>query len=150
MSEHPRNLLVEQQIPVSVTPRLEGQIGTEIEVGERPAIHRQLVTAVTSAEILRPIPEAKPRRFRKLLLVGASILALTGGTYFGWDYWTAGRFFVSTDDAYVKADNTTIAPKVSGYIGEVLVGDNELVKAGQVLRPDRRSRFPRGGRSGES
>src|SRR5262249_32771844 len=44
-----------------------------------------------------------------------------------------GRFQVSTDDAYVKADNTTIAPKVSGYIGEVPVGDNEQVKAGQVL-----------------
>jgi hypothetical protein len=26
----------------------------------------------------------------------------------------AGRFLVSTDDAYVQADNTTIAPKVSG------------------------------------
>jgi membrane fusion protein (multidrug efflux system) len=40
---------------------------------------------------------------------------------------------VSTDDAYVKADNTTIAPKVSGYLHEVLVGDNERVKAGRVL-----------------
>ncbi len=40
---------------------------------------------------------------------------------------------MSTDDAYVKADNTTIAPKVSGYLREVLVGDNERVKAGQVL-----------------
>ena len=44
-----------------------------------------------------------------------------------------GRFEVSTDDAYIKADNTTIAPKVSGYIAAVLVGDNESVKAGQVL-----------------
>jgi len=33
----------------------------------------------------------------------------------------------------VKADNTTIAPKVSGYLVDVLVGDNERVKAGQVL-----------------
>src|SRR6202021_3679353 len=44
-----------------------------------------------------------------------------------------GRFLVSTDDAYVKADNPTIAPKVSGYLHEVLVGDNERVSAGQVL-----------------
>ncbi len=40
---------------------------------------------------------------------------------------------MSTDDAYVQADNTTIAPKVSGYIAEVLVDDNEPVKAGQAL-----------------
>jgi membrane fusion protein, multidrug efflux system len=33
----------------------------------------------------------------------------------------------------VKADNTTIAPKVSGYLNQVLVGDNQRVKAGQVL-----------------
>src|SRR5207302_712736 len=50
-----------------------------------------------------------------------------------WDYWTVGQYLVSTDDAYVKADNTTIAPKVSGYLHEVLVGDNERVRAGQVL-----------------
>jgi len=33
----------------------------------------------------------------------------------------------------VKADSTTVAPKISGYLREVLVGDNERVKAGQVL-----------------
>jgi membrane fusion protein, multidrug efflux system len=78
-------------------------------------------------------PKASPRSLRKLLLVGASLLALAGGGYFGWDYWTVGRFQVSTDDAYVKADSTAIAPKVSGYIASVLVGDNEPVKAGEVL-----------------
>jgi len=36
---------------------------------------------------------------------------------------SAGIWF--TDDAYVKADSTTIAPKVSGYLREVLVGDND-------------------------
>ena len=70
---------------------------------------------------------------RKLLLIGASVFALAGAAYFGWDYWTVGRFQVSTDDAYVKADSTAVAPKVSGYIADVLVGDNEPVKAGQIL-----------------
>jgi membrane fusion protein (multidrug efflux system) len=80
-----------------------------------------------------PPTAAKRGRTRKLLLIGASLLALTGAAYYGWRYWTVDRFAVSTDDAYVQADNTTIAPKVSGYIGAVLVGDNERVKAGQVL-----------------
>ena len=56
-----------------------------------------------------------------------------GAAWYGWDYWTVGQYQVSTDDAYVKADNTTVAPKVSGYLHQVLVGDNERVKAGQVL-----------------
>src|SRR5262249_8792188 len=108
--------------------------GSESET-ETPANGRQLVSIATAAvpEILSPAPQAGPRRLRKLLLVGASVLALAGGANFAWDYWTVGRFHVSTDDAYVKADNTNIAPKVSGYIGAVLVGDNEQVKAGQVL-----------------
>jgi membrane fusion protein, multidrug efflux system len=71
--------------------------------------------------------------FRRMLMVGASLAAIAGGSYYGWDYWTVGRFNVSTDDAYVQADSVTVAPKVSGYLGEVLVGDNEAVKAGQVL-----------------
>ena len=87
---------------------------------------------------LAPSPVAPQKvsnkhRLRKLLLTGASLIALAGAAHFGWDYWTVGRFEISTDDAYVKADSTTIAPKVSGYIASVLVGDNESVKAGQVL-----------------
>src|SRR5258706_548818 len=78
-------------------------------------------------------PDSKKRWLRRMLLTGASLLALAGAAHYGWDYWTEGRFEVSTDDAYVKADNTTIAPKVPGYIVAVLVGDNEHVKAGQVL-----------------
>jgi membrane fusion protein (multidrug efflux system) len=72
-------------------------------------------------------------QLRKLLLAGAAVAALSGAVWYGWDYWTVGRFLVSTDDAYIKADNTTIAPKVSGYLTDVLVGDNERVKAGEVL-----------------
>jgi membrane fusion protein (multidrug efflux system) len=62
------------------------------------------------------------------------VLAATAGLVrFGADYWVTGRFLVSTDDAYVQADYTTVAPKVSGYLAEVLVRDNEPVRTGQVL-----------------
>lgn len=71
--------------------------------------------------------------FRKALMVGAAVAVLAGAAWYGWDYWTVGRYLASTDDAYVKADNTTIAPKVSGYLRDVLVGDNERVAAGEVL-----------------
>jgi membrane fusion protein (multidrug efflux system) len=70
----------------------------------------------------------------KRILLGTTIVAgLIAGTDFGYRYWTVGRYLETTDDAYVKADYTTIAPKVSGYIAEVLVRDNERVQAGQVL-----------------
>jgi membrane fusion protein, multidrug efflux system len=76
---------------------------------------------------------AKKFNFRKMLLAGAALAVIAGATWYGWDYWTIGQYLVSTDDAYVQADNTTVAPKISGYLHEVLVGDNERVKAGQVL-----------------
>ncbi len=62
-----------------------------------------------------------------------AILAVAGAAHFGTQYWQTGRFLVATDDAYVQADNTLIAPRVSGYISAVLVTDNQPVKAGQVL-----------------
>jgi membrane fusion protein (multidrug efflux system) len=92
------------------------------------------ITNKTSANELAPAPMAvKKLNFRKLLTAGAALALLAGATWYGWDYWTVGRYLVSTDDAYVKADSTTVAPKVSGYLHEVLVGDNEQVSAGQVL-----------------
>jgi len=78
-------------------------------------------------------PAGRRARLRPLLMATAAVAVLAGGAWYGWDYWTTGRFQVSTDDAYVKADNTTVAPKVSGYISEVLVGDNQPVTTGQVL-----------------
>nr|WP_245310211.1 HlyD family secretion protein [Bradyrhizobium jicamae] len=79
-----------------------------------------------------PEPDRKGR-LKRVLLAGAAVAVLAAASWYGWDYWTIGRFLVSTDDAYVKADNTTIAPKVSGYLNRVLVGDNQHVKTGQVL-----------------
>lgn len=80
-----------------------------------------------------PAPASFKHRLRRVLMAGSAVALLAASTWYGWDYWSVGRFLVSTDDAYVKADNTTIAPKVSGYLTEVLAGDNEHVKAGEVL-----------------
>ncbi|MCP3472992.1 HlyD family secretion protein [Bradyrhizobium sp. CCGUVB1N3] len=63
----------------------------------------------------------------------ALVLGVAAAGDFGYGYMTTGRYLESTDDAYVKADSTIIAPKVSGYIAQVLVGDNEKVRAGQML-----------------
>jgi membrane fusion protein (multidrug efflux system) len=40
---------------------------------------------------------------------------------------------VSTDDAYVRADNTTLAAKVPGYVANIFVADNSFVHAGDVI-----------------
>jgi membrane fusion protein (multidrug efflux system) len=70
---------------------------------------------------------------RRILLIVAAAALLAAGAYYGTWYWTTGRFEESTDDAYVKADSSIIAPKVSGYLRQIAVADNEPVKAGQSL-----------------
>jgi membrane fusion protein (multidrug efflux system) len=70
---------------------------------------------------------------RRGALAFAAALGVAGAAVFGHYYLTTGRYLETTDDAYVKADSTIVAPKVSGYIAEVLVVDNEAVKAGHVL-----------------
>ena len=77
-----------------------------------------------------------PRRRMRLrpILFGTVVLAVTAlaGLY-GRYWWTDGRFLISTDDAYVQADNVIISPKISGYLSAVLVADNQHVRAGEVL-----------------
>ncbi|WP_374991468.1 HlyD family secretion protein [Bradyrhizobium sp. LHD-71] len=87
----------------------------------------------TSSEATPRTSSTAVRRARKLLMGVAAAAIVAGAISFGWHYWTVGRFEISTDDAYVQADNTTIAPKVSGYISDVSVADNETVKKGKVV-----------------
>jgi membrane fusion protein (multidrug efflux system) len=96
-------------------------------------VARQVPGALAGSDADRFGPA--PRRFsvRRAAFAAAAAVLLAGGAWYGWNYWSVGQYLVSTDDAYVKADNTTVAPKVSGYLHEVLVEDNQKVKAGQLL-----------------
>ncbi|MBO0755156.1 MAG: HlyD family secretion protein [Bradyrhizobiaceae bacterium] len=70
---------------------------------------------------------------RKGILIGVAAVALLAAGWFGFDYMSTGRFLVSTDDAYVRAYNTTLGAKVSGYLSAFLVDDNTKVHAGDVV-----------------
>src|SRR3954466_15719089 len=115
MTRHSTSFEIESPVPADPTKSLLPGTGNPTEAAA-PAL-----------------PTVRKFNFRKALLTGAALALLAGATWYGWDYWTVGQYLVSTDDAYVKADSTTIAPKVTGYLQQVLVGDNERVRAGQVL-----------------
>jgi membrane fusion protein (multidrug efflux system) len=66
-----------------------------------------------------------------MLLLGLVILVTLAIVLFGW--WTHGRFVQSTNDAYLRADQVTVSPKVTGYVETVYVTDNQAVQAGQPL-----------------
>jgi membrane fusion protein (multidrug efflux system) len=76
----------------------------------------------------------KARLSRKRLgLAGAAFLAGLGLAWYGHEWWMVGRFFQSTDDAYVGGNVTSISPHVAGFVADIAVGDNQHVRAGQLL-----------------
>jgi membrane fusion protein, multidrug efflux system len=72
-----------------------------------------------------------PRARIILLIVGVVIAAVL--VVYGLEWLFHGRFIESTDDAYLRADSLTIAPRVSGYIDEIYVKENQHVAAGTAL-----------------
>ena len=49
------------------------------------------------------------------------------------NYLLVGQYFVSTDDAYLAADSSLIAAKISGYVTDVAVREGQAVSTGQLL-----------------
>src|SRR3974390_2890277 len=74
-----------------------------------------------------------PRFDRRTLLASAVVLVIGAGGAVAADWWWNSRYIVSTDDAYVRAHNTTLASKISGYVASIPVEDNTPIHAGDVI-----------------
>jgi membrane fusion protein (multidrug efflux system) len=79
----------------------------------------------------KPSPLKNPK-VRIGLIVGVVVVLVALAIWFT-HYWTRGRYEQETNDAYLQADQVAIAPKVAGYVNEVLVTDNQQVQAGDAL-----------------
>jgi membrane fusion protein (multidrug efflux system) len=64
-----------------------------------------------------------------IVVVGVVLIAATGALL----YWLSVRDYEWTDDAFIAARSFSVAPKVSGYVTEVPVTDNQHVGAGDLL-----------------
>ena len=70
---------------------------------------------------------------RRSLLAAACAACISAAVWFGWYWWTNGRFIESTDDAYIGGEVTTLSSKVADFIETVVVVDNQSIKAGDLL-----------------
>lgn len=66
-------------------------------------------------------------------LWGLALIGATLAAYWGWSWWTTTQYTESTNNAYIRADITTVSAQVEGYIDAVLAQDNQRVKKGDVL-----------------
>src|SRR5450432_1024069 len=72
-----------------------------------------------------------PKRSKVFLII---LIALgVGGAWFGISKYHHAQLHAETDDAQIAADISPIIPRVSGYVKEVRVSDNQLVKKGDTL-----------------
>lgn len=88
-------------------------------------------SATDNAEDDTPKPKLSGRA--KLILVVLALIALVALAIWFIRYETTGKFQQETNDATIQADAVTVSPRISGYVVQVLVGDNQDVQAGQPL-----------------
>jgi membrane fusion protein (multidrug efflux system) len=86
----------------------------------------------TSPEPAADTSMPPPRRARTVIIALLAAAAV-GAIWWGWDYQTTGRYLQDTNDAQIQVDPVVVAPRIAGYVAQVLVHDNQDVTAGTPL-----------------
>jgi len=92
--------------------------------------------APAPARTATPLSTVKPAKTggrRRVVLMGIGVLLALAAATYGAYYVMVGRFIITTDDAYVRANNTTIGARVAGHIAAIMPKDNTAVRAGDLL-----------------
>jgi membrane fusion protein, multidrug efflux system len=94
---------------------------------EKPAVAKPMAPAVSAK------PTAAKSGKRRFVLIGLAVLLALAAASYG-VYWVlVGRFHISTDDAYVRANNTLLGARVSGHIAAIFPRDNSTVHTGETV-----------------
>lgn len=73
-----------------------------------------------------------PKKKNPIFIIVLALLVIGGG-WFGYSKYKHGQHHEDTDDAQVSADIVPAIPRVSGYVMEVRVNDNQQVRKGDTL-----------------
>jgi len=125
-----------QDASAVLAEQLRAQISDEArrrpaETPSEPVPDKPAAAPVASAPTTSAAPKAPKRK--KLILTSVGALVALAAVAYGVNYFLVGRFFISTDDAYVRANSTTLGARVSGHLAAILPGDNTLVHTGDVI-----------------
>ncbi|WP_437882285.1 efflux RND transporter periplasmic adaptor subunit [Pseudomonas sp. LRF_L74] len=89
--------------------------------------------ALSTSDAKTPATEGKPSSKRKLYLGILAVAVLAAGAGIFAYHELYGRFYQSTDDAYVNGNLVQITPQVTGTVTRIAVDDGDYVQAGQPL-----------------
>lgn len=76
--------------------------------------------------------QPEPKKRSKVFLIILIVMLLAGG-WFGFSKYTHSLHHEETDDAQIEADIIPVIPRVSGYVKEIRVKDNQFVHKGDTL-----------------
>jgi membrane fusion protein (multidrug efflux system) len=122
-----------------MSTQIDHTVETELETrSERPRTAPELREVTARPELPSQAPEPAPappaarRGPKPMVWMGLGVLAVLAFSFGGWQWWFA-RHHVTTDDAQVEGHIVPVLPKVSGYVADVRVEENQPVHKGDVL-----------------
>jgi membrane fusion protein, multidrug efflux system len=111
----------------SIRAQLSDDTTSRRAAEEKPAVAKPAAPAGSAS------PAAAKSGKRKFVLMGVAVLLALAAASYG-VYWVlVGRFHISTDDAYVRANNTLLGARVSGHIASIFPRDNSTVHTGEAV-----------------
>jgi membrane fusion protein, multidrug efflux system len=126
----------EDEVSRDATAQLADQLRTHVaeETRRRPAeapggLAPENPAAPPAKTAEKPAAKGK----RKFIMMGVFGLLALAAIGYGVYFLLVGRFYVSTDDAYVRANNTTLGARVAGHVAAILPADNAIVHTGDVI-----------------
>ena len=84
-----------------------------------------------NAQPKQNVPEPPKKKNKAFPIV--LILLVVGGSIFGVSKYMYSQHHETTDDAQIDADISPVIPRISGYVTDVRVKDNQRVKKGDTL-----------------
>ena len=125
-----------RDVPAESTPSPGSEQTVDLRSAEAPgppAFEKPATAKPAAAPAAADAAAPKSGKRKKLVLIGVGALLALAAASYGVHYALVGRFYVSTDDAYVRANNTTLGARVSGHVAAILPGDNVVVRRGDVI-----------------
>jgi membrane fusion protein, multidrug efflux system len=130
----------EDEASRDATAQLADQLRTHVaeetrrrpaETPAGPAIENPAKVAEKAAD--KPAAAAAKPGKRKFIMMGVFGLLALAAVGYGVYFLLVGRFYISTDDAYVRANNTTLGARIAGHVAAILPADNAIVHTGDVI-----------------
>jgi membrane fusion protein (multidrug efflux system) len=90
------------------------------------AIQRRVTLPAPRKTVLLP-------GLKSMALTGLVLLIALGAGWYATNWWRTWRFLEVTDDSYAGGNVTAVSPHVAGFVGQLMVRDNQRVAAGQLL-----------------